>query len=48
MILTDHAYSILSLLRTRTDVDTDVRFATRQVFSMETVKKEQPPPSMDK
>ena len=42
MILTDHAYTILSLLRMRTDADTDVRFASRETFSMETVKREQP------
>ena len=45
MILTDHTYTILSLLRTRTDADTDVRFASRETFSMETVKREQPMPT---
>ncbi|XP_064403966.1 ribosome quality control complex subunit NEMF-like isoform X2 [Halichondria panicea] len=47
VILTDHAHVILSLLRTRTDADSDVRFANREVFSTETAKMEQPPPSLD-
>ena len=45
VILTDHTYTILSLLRMRTDADTDVRFATRETFSMDTVKKDQPMPT---
>ncbi len=48
MILTDHEFTILSLLRTRTDADTDVRFATRQKFSVETIKRDQPSPTLDK
>ena len=42
VILTDHAYTILSLLRVRTDTDTDVRFAIRETFSMDTIKMDQP------
>ena len=47
MILTDHAYTILSLLRVRTDADTDVRFAIRETFSMETIKMDQPMATKD-
>ena len=47
VILTDHSYTILSLLRVRTDNDTDVKFAIRESFSMETIKQEQPLPDID-
>jgi predicted ribosome quality control (RQC) complex YloA/Tae2 family protein len=47
VILTDHSYTILNLLRTRTDADSDVRFAVRQTFSMETIKLHQPHPTPD-
>ena len=47
VILTDHAYTILSLLRTRTDADSDVRFATRETFSMDTIKQSQPQPTLE-
>ncbi len=47
VILTDHTHTILSLLRTRTDTDSDVRFATREVFSTDTIKMEPPPPTLD-
>lgn len=47
VILTDFTYTILTLLRTRTDTDTDVRFAVRETFSQDTIKQEQPPPSVD-
>jgi len=45
--LTDYEFTILSLLRTRTDADTDVRFAARQTFSTETIKKDQPTPTLE-
>ncbi|XP_019850525.1 PREDICTED: nuclear export mediator factor Nemf-like [Amphimedon queenslandica] len=47
IILTDHTYLILSLLRTRTDADADVRFAVREHFSMDTIKQEQILPSIE-
>jgi predicted ribosome quality control (RQC) complex YloA/Tae2 family protein len=47
IILTDHAGTILALLRTRTDTDKDVRFAVRERFSRDTAKMEQPPPSLE-
>ena len=47
VILTDNAYTILNLLRTRTDVDTDVRFAVRETFALDSVKNEQPAPTPD-
>lgn len=47
VILTDFTYTILTLLRTRTDTDTDVRFAVRETFSQDTIKQEQPPPSVE-
>ena len=47
MILTDSAYTILSLLRTRTDADTDVRFAVRETYALDSVKNEQPVPTPD-
>jgi predicted ribosome quality control (RQC) complex YloA/Tae2 family protein len=47
VILTDWNYLILSLLRTRTDTDADVRFAVRETFSLDTVKREQPSPSRE-
>ena len=47
VILTDYNYVILNLLRTRTDADAEVRFAVRETFSQDTVKREQPLPSRD-
>ena len=47
IILTDYSYTILALLRTRTDTDKDVRFAVRERFSQDTVKMEQPPPTLE-
>eukprot|EP00731_Ephydatia_muelleri_P028292 Em0019g1165a len=47
VILTDSAYTILSLLRTRTDADTDVRFAVRETYALDSVKNEQPVPTPD-
>ncbi len=47
VILTDHAYTILSLLRVRTDTDADVRFAIRETFSMDTIKMDQPIPTKE-
>lgn len=47
IILTDYSYTILALLRTRTDTDKDVRFAVRESFSRDTVKMEQPPPTLE-
>ena len=47
VILTDNAYTILSLLRTRTDADTDVRYAVRETFALDSVKNEQPTPTPD-
>ena len=47
VILTDCTYSILNLLRTRKDADAEVRFAVREIFSRDAVKKEQPLPTRD-
>ncbi len=47
VILTDHSYTILSLLRVRTDTDKEVRFAIRETFSRETIKMEQPIPTTE-
>ena len=47
VILTDHEYTILNLLRTRTEGD-DVRFAVREKFPFETAKKPEPLPDIEK
>ena len=47
VILTDHVYTILNLLRPRTDTDTDIRFAVRETYTMDTIKQEQPPPTLE-
>lgn len=38
MFLTDANYTILHLLRSRTDVDQDVRYATREIFPIDLVR----------
>ena len=47
IILTDHEYVILNLLRTRKEGD-DVRFAVRETFPFDTAKKPEPLPDIEK
>ncbi|BFZ07429.1 hypothetical protein BsWGS_10468 [Bradybaena similaris] len=43
MVLTDHEYTILTLLRPRTDTTQDVKFAVREKYPVDCSKTHQPP-----
>jgi len=42
VILTDHEYSILQLLRVRTDTELDVKFAVRERYPVENARQDEP------
>ncbi|UJR14620.1 hypothetical protein I4U23_001614 [Adineta vaga] len=48
IILTDHTYMILSLIRKRTDATTDERFAVNEKYPVETVKQPEDLLSLEK
>ena len=39
MLLTDHEYTILNLLRARTDESQDVRFAVRETYPIDVARQ---------
>ncbi|XP_055332815.1 ribosome quality control complex subunit NEMF-like [Paramacrobiotus metropolitanus] len=45
IVLTDNSYNILNILRSRTDEDTDVRFAVHEQYPTQMAKQWTPPPS---
>ena len=45
MVLTDHQYVILNLLRSRTDQEAETRFAVREVYPKDAARKYEPLPS---
>ncbi|KAI1707999.1 nuclear export mediator factor Nemf [Ditylenchus destructor] len=47
VILTDHNYVILNILRPRTDADTDVRFSVRERYPLENARQENFLPSAE-
>ncbi|NXA14929.1 NEMF factor, partial [Sapayoa aenigma] len=48
VVLTDHEYTILNILRFRTDEADDVRFAVRERYPVESVKAAAPLPTLDR
>ena len=48
IILTDFEYTVLQLLRTRTDNDKDVKFAVREKYPHELAKQHEGVPTSDK
>ncbi|VDM40533.1 unnamed protein product [Toxocara canis] len=47
IVLTDHQYTILNVLRPRTDKDTDVRFAVRETYPIGNARQEVVVPSKE-
>lgn len=45
IILTDHAHTILNVLRPRTDQDTDVRYVVHEIYPLEVAKQWTSPPA---
>ncbi|CAH1790707.1 unnamed protein product [Owenia fusiformis] len=48
VVLTDHEYTILNILRPRTDDSQDVRFAVREKYPIEGAKQQQPMLSIER
>ncbi|XP_002735180.1 ribosome quality control complex subunit NEMF-like [Saccoglossus kowalevskii] len=48
VVLTDHQYTILNLLRVRTDQSQDVKFAVREPYPLESAKQPEPVLSIEK
>ena len=47
VILTDHKYTILQLLRNRTDKEAELRFHKDEQYPLESVRQQKPPPSVE-
>ena len=47
LILTDYEYTILNILRPRTDESQDVRFAVREKYPLENAKQHTGPPTSE-
>lgn len=48
IVLTDHEYLILNILRFRTDEADDVRFAVRERYPVDSAKVAVPLPTLDR
>uniref|UniRef100_A0A8C2T7V0 Ribosome quality control complex subunit NEMF n=1 Tax=Coturnix japonica TaxID=93934 RepID=A0A8C2T7V0_COTJA len=48
IVLTDHEYLILNILRFRTDEADDVRFAVRERYPVDSAKAPTPPPTLER